>query len=126
VEVDPTQYQAIVGSLMYAALGTRPDITYAVAALSRYNSRPLTVHLTAAKRVLRYLKTTRTAKLYYSTDANGVTDGVTKLHGYTDADWAGDSADRKSQKPSISPVRTPFERPSGSYNWPRMWIFIQP
>jgi hypothetical protein len=83
VEVDPTQYQAIVGSLMYAALGTRPDITYAVAALSRYNSGPLTVHLTAAKRVLRYLKTTRTAKLYYSTDANGVTDGVTKLHGYT-------------------------------------------
>jgi transposase InsO family protein len=91
VEVDPTQYQAIVGSLMYAALGTRPDITYAVAALSRYNSRPLTVHLTAAKRVLRYLKTTRTAKLYYSAD------GVTELHGYTDADWAGDSADRKSQ-----------------------------
>jgi hypothetical protein len=116
VEVDPTQYQAIVGSLMYAALGTRPDIIYAVAALSRYNSRPLTVHLTAAKRVLHYLKTTRTAKLYYSADANGVTDGVTKLHGYTDADW----------KPSISPVRTPFERPSGSYNWPRMWIFIQP
>jgi hypothetical protein len=52
VEVDPTQYQAIVGSLMYAALGTRPDIIYAVAALSRYISRPLTVHLTAAKRVL--------------------------------------------------------------------------
>jgi hypothetical protein len=93
VEVDPTQYhdQAIVGSLMYAALGTRPDITYAVIALSLYNSRPLTVHLTAAKRVLRYLKTTRTAKVHYSTD------GVTELHGYTDADWAGDSADRKSQ-----------------------------
>jgi hypothetical protein len=91
VEVDPTEYQAIVGSLMYAALGTRPDIAYAVAALSRYNSRPSTVHLTAAKRVLRYLKTTKTAKLYYSTN------GVTELHGYTDADWAGDSADRKSQ-----------------------------
>jgi hypothetical protein len=93
VEVDPTQYQAIVGSLMYAALGTRPDIAYAVAALSRYNSRPLTVHLTAAKRVLRYLKTTKTAKLLYSHGTNGVTE----LHGYTDADWAGDSADRKSQ-----------------------------
>jgi hypothetical protein len=65
--------------------------TRASAALSRYNPRPLTVHLTAAKRVLRYLKTTRTAKLHYSTD------GVTELHGYTDADWAGDSADRKSQ-----------------------------
>jgi hypothetical protein len=82
---------------MYAALGTRPDIIYAVAALSWYISRPLMVHLTTEKRVLRHLKTTRTAKLYYSTDANGVTDGVTTLHGYTDADWAGDSADRKSQ-----------------------------
>jgi hypothetical protein len=54
VPVEPTYYQSIVGSLMYAALGTRPDIAYAVAALSRYNSRPLTVHLTAAKRVLCY------------------------------------------------------------------------
>ena len=42
-------YQAIVGSLMYAALATRPDISFAVAALCRYNSRAFTSHLTAAK-----------------------------------------------------------------------------
>jgi hypothetical protein len=127
VEVDPTQYQAIVGSLMYAALGTRPDITYAVAALSRYNSRPLAVHLTAAKRVLRYLKATKAAKLWYTSSADYNHAGTSEeLHGYTDADWAGDSADRKSQKPSTSPVRTLFEKPSGSYSWPRMWTFIQP
>jgi len=34
---DITEYQAVVGSLMYIALATRPDISYAVAALSRYN-----------------------------------------------------------------------------------------
>jgi hypothetical protein len=94
--VDPTQYQAIVGSLMYAALGTRPDIAYAVAALSRYNSRPLAVHLTAAKRVLRYLKATKAAKLCYTSSADSDSTSE-ELHGYTDADWAGDSADRKSQ-----------------------------
>jgi hypothetical protein len=51
-------HQAIVGSLMYAALATRPDISYAVAALCRYNSRPFTSYMTAAKRVLQYLKAT--------------------------------------------------------------------
>jgi len=46
---DIIDYQAVVESLMYAALATRPDILYAVAALSRYNSRPFTSHMTAAK-----------------------------------------------------------------------------
>jgi hypothetical protein len=50
--VDSKQFQAFVGSLIYVALATRPDIFFAVAALSRYNSRPFTSHLTAAKRVL--------------------------------------------------------------------------
>jgi len=51
-------YQAIVGTLMYTALATRPDISYAVAALCRYNSHQFTSHMTAAKRVLQYLKAT--------------------------------------------------------------------
>ena len=53
-EVDAGHYQSIVGSLSYAATATRPDIAFAVSALSRYSSRPFTSHLTAAKRVLRY------------------------------------------------------------------------
>jgi hypothetical protein len=44
-EVDPKQYQAIVGYLMYIALATRPDISIAVAALSQYNSSPFAWHL---------------------------------------------------------------------------------
>jgi hypothetical protein len=55
---DITDYQAVVGSQMYAALATRPDILYAVATFSCYNSRPFTSHMTAAKRVLLYLKST--------------------------------------------------------------------
>jgi hypothetical protein len=75
---------------MYVALATRPDISFAVAALSRYNSRPFTSHLTAAKRVLRYLKATKDYRLHYSS-------AETSLTGYTDSEWASDSADRKSQ-----------------------------
>jgi len=51
-ETDPREYQAIVGSLMYIVLATRPDISFAVAAHTRYNSKPFTGHLTAAKRVV--------------------------------------------------------------------------
>ena len=89
-------YQAIVGSLMCIALATRPDISYAVSALSRYNSRPLASHLTAAKRVLHYLKTTAHHRLHFQVgEPSGSGDG--KLMGYTDSDWANDSKDRKSQ-----------------------------
>jgi len=85
-------YQAIVGSLMYAALATRPDISFAVAALCRYNFRPFTSHLTAAKRVLQYLKSTANFRLHFSSSSS-----TNQLTGYTDSDWANDSANRKSQ-----------------------------
>ena len=78
-------YQAIVGSLMYAALGSRPDIALAVQQLSQYASNPGPDHLTAAKRVLRYLKGTRTLGLAYYTDASA--DRPLEPFGYSDADW---------------------------------------
>jgi len=68
-EVDPELYQAIVGSLKYIALATRPDISFAVAALSRYDSRPFARHLTAGQRVLRYLKATKVYRLRYNSTA---------------------------------------------------------
>jgi len=55
-EADSTMYQAIVGSLIYAATSTWPDIANAVAALSRYNTKLYTTHMTAAKRVPRHLR----------------------------------------------------------------------
>jgi len=79
---------------MYAALATRPDISFAVAALCRYNSCPFTSHLTAAKRVLQYLKSTADFRLHCSSSSTGSNDQLT---GYTDSDWANDSADHKSQ-----------------------------
>ena len=59
------EYLSIVGSLMYAALRSRPDIAFSVTALSRYNVQPLQMHLAAAKRVLRYLKTTSELRIHY-------------------------------------------------------------
>jgi len=58
-------YLSIVGSLMYAALGSRPDIAFSITVLSRYNVQPLQMHLTAAKRVLRHMKTTSELRIHY-------------------------------------------------------------
>jgi hypothetical protein len=93
---DQGLYLSIVGSLMYAAMATRPDISFAVAALSRYNSAPSSVHLTAAKRVLRYLKQTAHLRLVYSGSANDLEESG-KVQGFTDSDFADDTTDRKSQ-----------------------------
>ena len=53
--VDVTQYRQIIGSLMYLT-NTRPDICFAVNALSQYLVQPRWVHLIATKHVMRYLK----------------------------------------------------------------------
>ena len=99
---DRKGYLSMVGSLMYAALGTRPDLSYCVTALSRYNSTPLQMHLTAAKRALRYLKGTDGYKLYYprvtvaiALNSSGPSSWA-RIHGFTDSDWAGNELTRKS------------------------------
>lgn len=75
------EYQRVVGSLMYAMVATRPDLGYAVGALSRHLANPGPEHWTAAKRVLRYLAGTPTMSLSFG-------DGTLDLVGYTDADFA--------------------------------------
>ncbi|XP_076358827.1 uncharacterized protein LOC143251272 [Tachypleus tridentatus] len=62
-QVDCNLYQSLVGSLLYAAMGTRPDI--AVGAISKYCAQPNTAHLTAAKRILHYLKGTADLSLKF-------------------------------------------------------------
>ena len=81
-------YQSVVGSLMYLATCTRPDIAYAVGMLARFSSKPNRSHWVAAKRVLRYLKGTMNFGLFYK--------GGSGVLRYSDADWGGDVDDRKS------------------------------
>ena len=88
--VDPTHYQSLIGSLLYCAIATRPDIAQAVGTVSKFCSAPCEAHLTAAKRILRYLKGTVSLALKYQKSCSG------KLTGYSDADWGGDQDDRHS------------------------------
>jgi hypothetical protein len=86
------RYQSLVGSLNYAATCTRPDIAYAVSAAGAFNANPGEQHMTAAKRILRFLKGTAADGLQYRAEAE---DGLV-LVGFADADWAGDTESRKS------------------------------
>jgi hypothetical protein len=60
------QYQALVGSLIYLAVNTRPDISHAVGILSRFMSCPTDKHWEAGKHVLRYLKGSTDLGLTYA------------------------------------------------------------
>ena len=87
--VDPTIYRQLIGSLMYL-VNTRPDLCFAVNTLSQFMVEPRSVHWVAAKHVLRYLAGTVDFFLGYRR-SNGI-----RLVGFTDSDWAGSVADRKS------------------------------
>jgi hypothetical protein len=51
-------YQRAIGSIMYAMLGTRPDLAFTVSTLSKYCINPGPQHAQVVQRVLRYLKKT--------------------------------------------------------------------
>ncbi len=77
---EKTTYREMIGSLMYCATMTRPDIAYAVSMLSQFLESPRTTHLKAVKRVFCYLLGTKHLKL--------ILGGNTTIAGFSDADWA--------------------------------------
>ena len=86
----PTLYRAIIGSLTYIQISSRPDICFIVTKLAQYMDKPTKAHLGYAKDVLRYLKGTINHALVYRK-----TKGSLSLLGFCDSDYAG-SDDRKS------------------------------
>ena len=86
VEVSPTLYRSIIRSLLYLT-ASRPDITFNVGVCARYQVAPKESHLTAVKRIVRYINETPDYGLWYSNAC---------LAEYSDANWAGSVDDRKS------------------------------
>jgi len=77
-----TPYRSLVGSLMYIAIGTRPDVAYAIGRLAFFLNCYRPEHWEAATRVLRYLKGTRSLVLKLG-GQNSL-----RLVGYSDSDYA--------------------------------------
>ena len=86
---DSTQYWSIVGALQYLTL-TRPDLSFAINKVCQFLHKPTTVHWTAVKRIIRYVK---------GTISVGLKIGPSKsmlVSAFSDADWAGCPDDRRS------------------------------
>src|SRR6202012_1370137 len=79
-------YISAVGSLLYLAIATRPDIAYTVSLLARFNTKPSKAHWAAVKHLFRYLKGTLELKLTLSPD----TTTSEMFVGYSDANHGGD------------------------------------
>jgi hypothetical protein len=81
VQMKKTLYREAIGSLMYVTVAMRPNIAFAVSALSQFLSNLGRAHWEAVKCIFKYLSGTKTLELTYSSKRHG-------LEGYTDADGA--------------------------------------
>ena len=85
----PTEYRSLAGALQYLTF-TRPDIAYAVHQVCLYMHAPRDKHMSALRRIIRYIKgTTASGLQMYKTSTQ-------TLYAYTDADWAGCPDTRRS------------------------------
>ena len=107
IPVKVKEYQALIGSLTYAAIGTRPDIAAALSVVSQFASNPNETHWKGVKRILRYLKGTSD----YGICFYGRQDAEIEVLCYVDADWAGDVVTRKSQSGNV------FQLCGGLISW---------
>jgi hypothetical protein len=87
--VDQKLYRSIIGSLLYFC-ASRHDIMLSVYLCARFQSNPKECHLSAVKRIMRYLVHTSHLGLWFPKVSNF------KLVGHSDADYAGCKIDRKS------------------------------
>jgi len=86
---DSSLFCSIIGSLHYLSI-TRLDVAFAIHKFSQYMQSPTTTHMQALKRILRYLKHTISHGLQLVPTKN------LDLTAFCDADWGGDTNDKKS------------------------------
>ena len=99
-EMQSIPYMNAVGSLLYLANTSRPDIAYTAGVLARFNSNPGMAHWKAVKHVFRYLKGTLNMKLEYGPDEDTTEQFVT----FCDADHGGNKDNGKSTSGILAKV----------------------
>ena len=98
-------YASVIGSIMYAMISTRPDASYALNVMSRYQTDLGESHWTAVKNILKYLRRTKDVFLVYGGEEELV------VTGYTDASFQTDKDDSKSQSSFV------FKINGGAVRW---------
>lgn len=87
-------YPSVVGSLMYAAVATRPDLMQAVNQLARFMSKWGNPHVKAADQALNFLRGTYHDGIKFNRPEDF--DGVLDIYSFSDSDWAGCPDTRRS------------------------------
>ena len=113
---DKLEYQQAIGSIMYAMLGTHPDLAYPISTLSKFYTNPSYKHASATQHIFCYLQKTTNVGIILRgiendkessnieaikralKDSNTGTlrKGLNSILGFTDSDWADDIDSRKS------------------------------
>jgi hypothetical protein len=88
-------YQQIIGKLLYIAIVSQPDITFAVGYLSQFISCYNNTHWTATKRILHYLKGTHNLAINYNHPLAPSTTNFIPL-GFCNTNWGANLINRKS------------------------------
>ena len=78
--VDSSLYRSMIGSLLYLTT-SRPNISYSVGVCAKYQTNPKESHMTALKRIIKYVKTTANFGVWYSKDTSDVLVGTLMLIG---------------------------------------------
>ena len=99
----------MIGTLIYAAIGTRPNIAFAAMRLSQFNNNPTKEHIKYARYILQCLKGTKELKIKY----NGSSDA--RLIGYLDSDWGENKDDCHSTSGHI------FLMANAAISWASQW-----
>ncbi|KAK8597134.1 hypothetical protein V6N12_065610 [Hibiscus sabdariffa] len=98
-------YASAIGSIMYAMICTRPDLSYALSMTSRYQANPGEGHWVAVKNILKYLRRTKDVFLVYGGKEQ------LSIKGYTDASFQTDKDDSRSQSGFV------FRLNGGAVSW---------
>ncbi|KAK8597033.1 hypothetical protein V6N13_001660 [Hibiscus sabdariffa] len=89
--ISQNPYASAIGSIMYAMICTRPDLSYALSMTSRYQANPGEGHWIAVKNILKYLRRTKDVFLVYEGEEQ------LSIKGYTDASFQTEKDDSRSQ-----------------------------
>jgi hypothetical protein len=92
-EMAQKPYRQLIGSLLYLANCTRPDLAHAIGLTARFASNPGEQHWKSLKRILRYLQGTKDLCIRYGKEVPDMP--FCPLHGNVDAGW-GDAEDFRS------------------------------
>ena len=83
-------YASAIGSIMYAMICMRPDVSYALSVTSMFQSNYGEEHWAIVKNILKYLRRTKDMFLVYG-------EGDLQVSRYTDASFQSNKDDCKSQ-----------------------------